>query len=425
MRESGSRPAGRRQIAAAVVGNALEWYDFTIYGYLAVTIAKLFFSSGAGLAPLATTLALFGGAFFVRPVGGIVTGHFADLYGRRSVLLAMIALMTLGTLLIAAAPTYAVAGRFAPVTILAARLIQGLSVGGEFGSATTLLIEIAPPGRRGLYGGWQFSGQGAAILLAGIVGLSLTHALTPDEIDAWGWRLPFILGLGIGPIGIYMRWKLQETPEFQRVRAARRGRVLPFAQVMTELKGRMVAAFGLMAGGTAAVYVLFVFMPTYAVRVLHLDMTTAFVAPLAAGAAVTIGCPIGGYASDLFGRRRVMVSAVLVLLAALYPSFLWLDAAPSLGRLALVEIFFGAIMSAYAGPLGTAIAELFPTALRATATSVSYNLGVAFFGATAPLIVAWLIVVTGSALAPAGYVMAALLISLGALIVLPGPARTS
>jgi MFS transporter, MHS family, proline/betaine transporter len=425
MRDIGSTPTDRRQIAAAIVGNALEWYDFTIYGYLAVTIARLFFPPQNSLAPLATTLALFGGAFFVRPVGGIIMGHFADLYGRKSVLIAMIALMTLGTLMIAAAPSYADIGRLAPVTILAARLIQGLSVGGEFGSATTLLIEVAPPGKRGLYGGWQFAGQGAAILLAGIVGSGLTQALTPEQIDAWGWRVPFIIGLIIGPIGIYLRWRLQETREFQRVRATRRGRALPIVQVMAEMKGRVLAGFALMAGGTAAVYVLFVFMPTYAMQVLRLDMTTAFAAPLAAGAAVTIFCPIGGYASDLFGRRRVMLVAVLLLLAALYPCFQWLHAAPSLGRLVTVEILFGVVISAYAGPLGTAIAELFPTASRATATSVSYNLGVALFGAMAPLIVAWLIAVTGSALAPAEYVMAALLISLATLIVLPAPDRGS
>ena len=421
--KSGTRPTGRRQIAAAIVGNALEWYDFTIYGYLAATIARLFFHNGNSLAPLATTLALFGGAFFVRPVGGIVMGHFADLYGRKSILVATIALMTLGTLLIAAAPGYATAGRLAPVTILVARLIQGLSVGGEFASATTLLIEIAPPGRRGLYGGWQFSGQGAAILLAGIVGSWLTYALSPEQIDAWGWRLPFVIGLLIGPIGIYMRWRLPETAEFERFRATRGARILPIALTAAGLKGRVLAAFGLMAGGTAAVYVLFVFMPTYAIRVLHVDMATAFIAPLAAGATVTIGCPIGGYLSDRFGRRRVMAIAALALLATLSPAFLWLRAAPSVARLAGVEILFGAVISAYAGPLGTAIAELFPTALRATATSVAYNLGVACFGATAPLIVAWLIAETGSALAPAAYVMAALLVSLAALMALPAPDR--
>lgn len=412
--------ANRRQVVAICIGNALEWYDFSVYGYLAVTISRLFFPPGAGSTALLSTLAIFGVAFAVRPLGGIVLGHYADLVGRKSILFAVIALMTLGIGMIAVAPTYATVGVAAPLTILVARLIQGLSAGGEFGSSMSFLVELAPPGRRGLYGGWQQSGQGAATLLAGLVGSAVARGLTPEQLDSWGWRLPFLAGLIIGPIGVYMRLRLAESPEFLRHREHARGRPgLPIKTVFTQHGSRVLVGLGLVLGGAAAVYVLFLFMPTYAIRVLKLDLQASFVAPVIAGLMLTVFCPIAGYLSDLWGRKAVMATSAGLFLVAIYPAFIWLNDAPSVLRLGLVEFVFGLLMAGYSGPFGAALADMFGVGVRVTGMSIVYNVGIALFGGFAPLIVAWLIASTGNQLAPAYYVMAGLLLSFIAALVMP------
>jgi MHS family proline/betaine transporter-like MFS transporter len=239
-------------------------------------------------------------------------------------------------------------------------------------------------------------------------------------MEAWGWRVPFFVGFLIGPIGIYLRFRLRESPEFLRNEAARTGLArAPILAVLAEHKRRVLIGFGLMAAGTASVYVLFIFMPTYAVRVLGLKLQTALLVPLVAGLTVSIICPIAGHLSDRFGRKRLLAASSLFLLVTLLPAFQWLHSEPSGARLVAVEILVALATGFYAGPLGTAIAELFPVGVRVTAMSVAYNLGVAFFGGFAPLVVAWLIAATGDALAPAHYVMAALLVSLAAIVAMP------
>jgi len=202
------------QIAAAVIGNALEWYDFIVFGFFAVIIARLFFPSDSQYASLLLTTATFGVGFFMRPVGGIVLGIYADRRGRKAALLMVIALMTVSTAMIAFAPTYAAIGVGAPLIIVLARLLQGFSAGGEFASATAFLMESAPAQRRGFYGSWQMVGQGLAVLIGAILGTVLTRSLTPGALDSWGWRMPFLFGLIIGPLGLYIRRNLDETSAF-------------------------------------------------------------------------------------------------------------------------------------------------------------------------------------------------------------------
>jgi MFS family permease len=412
--------ASARQVIATCIGNALEWYDFTIYGFMAVTISKLFFPAGAEGTALLSTLAVFGAAFLVRPFGGLVLSHYADRFGRKSMLFVVIGLMTVGMALIAFAPTYATVGIAAPVVMLVARLVQGLSAGGEFGSAMSFLIEHAPANRRGLYGGWQQSSQGAATLLAGVVGGTVAAQLTPDELHSWGWRIPFLIGLVIGPVGFYMRLKLQETPEFLAHRAASSpSEAMPIRLLVAGQKKRLLAGMGLVLGGAATVYVLFIFMPTYAIRVLKLDLQASFSAPLIGGAMLMIFCPLFGLLSDYRGRKMVMGVSIALFLLIVYPSFVWLNAAPSVGRLAAVEVAFGLLMAGYAGPFGAALAEMFSVGVRVTGMSTVYNFGIAIFGGFAPLIIAWLIGVTGNPLAPAYYVMAGLLLSLTAMMLMP------
>ena len=202
------------QIAAAVIGNALEWYDFLVFGFFTVIIARLFFPSDSQYASLLLTTATFGVGFFMRPVGGILLGIYADRQGRKAALLLVIALMTVAIAMIAFAPTYAAIGVGAPLIIVLARLLQGFSAGGEFATATAFLTEIAPAQRRGFYGSWQMVGQGLAVLTGAILGTVLTRSLTPAALDGWGWRIPFLFGLIIGPLGLYIRRHLDETSAF-------------------------------------------------------------------------------------------------------------------------------------------------------------------------------------------------------------------
>jgi MFS family permease len=413
-------PLSPYQIAAAVIGNALEWYDFTIYFYLATTLARLFFPGASQTEKLLSALAAFGVAFVFRPLGGVLFGRFADLHGRKATLLLLMGLMTVGIALVAFAPTYAAIGLAAPCLIVMGRILQGLSASGEFASATTFLIEHAPPGRRGFYGGWQMSGQGLADVLAASVGLWMAYGFTPEQLEGWAWRAPFLIGLVIGPIGLVIRSKLSESPEFLAYR--RTGASLhsdPLVSAAACYKRRILIGMGVVLGGAGALYVADLFMPTYAITTLGLSMQASFLAPLIAGLIMAAFSPLFGSLSDRVGRKPVMATAIFLLFLAIYPAFQWLNASPSAGRLALLEAGFGILAAAYAGPLSTAIAELFPVGLRATGSGIAYNVGIALFGGFAPLIVAWLISRTGDPLVPAYYVMAGTVISFAACLALP------
>ena len=410
------------QIIASVIGNALEWYDFTIYGAFAVTISELFFPVKSGPGALLSTLAIFGVAYVVRPLGGLVFGHYADVVGRKRALNWVIGSMSLGMALLAFAPTYAAIGIAAPVILLAARMIQGFSVGGEFATATAFLVEHASARNRYLHGSWQFAAQGAATLLGGIVGSLVSRGLSADALHAWGWRLPFILGLVIGPIGFYMRTKLKETPEFLLDKGTSdMPEKAPVIDAFAHYKARMFCAFAVVLGGTASFYVLYVVMPSYAIRTLHLGLEASFVAPLVGGAAALIGAPVGGVLADRFGPRPLLLLPVLLLLILFLPAFAWLASEPSVQRLALVEAALSILLGLYGGAWATSMADLFPVGVRATGMTVSYNLGVGILGGFAPLIVTWLVAITGSPLAPAYYAMAGLAGAFAALLALPEP----
>lgn len=408
-----------------MIGNALEWYDFTVYGTLAVTISRLFFPAGSGMTALLSTLAIFGVAYVLRPLGGLVFGHYADLIGRRNVLYLVIGSMTLGIALLAFAPTFATIGVAAPILLLLARMVQGFSVGGEFATATTFLVEHAPARRRYLYGSWQFAGQGAAIMLGGIIGSLVTRGLSPDALLSWGWRIPFIVGLVIGPIGFYMRTRLEETPEFLRGKGAGTHGSAPAVSAFTHYKARMLCGLGIVLGGTASFYVLFIVMPTYAIQTLHLGLQASFIAPLVGGTTMMVGAPIGGILTDRFGRKALLLLPVAVLLILILPAFSWLAAAPSVARMAAVEFVLSLLLGLFSGAFGTAVADLFPVGVRATGMTISYNLGVSLFGGFAPLIVTWLIATTGSPLAPAYYDMAGLVLALLCIFAIPEPYATA
>ncbi|WP_035656567.1 MFS transporter [Bradyrhizobium sp. STM 3809] len=416
MQQAVSDAMRRRVVISSTIGNALEWFDFTVFGLFAATISKLFFPAGDPLASLLSTFAVFGLAFVARPLGGLVFGLYADRYGRKAALVAMITMMAIGTGLIGVLPTFESIGIAAPLLLLLARLIQGFSAGGEFGSASAMLIEFAPPGRKGFYGAFQTVSQALAFALGALLAVALGKTLPAADFASWGWRVPFILGILIGPVGWYLRRRCDESPEFQaylaeRAASAAPAKRTPLGQLFAEHPRELMASFGLIAAGTAIYYVGGVFLPAYAASELKLPLADAQLGLLVVSLS---NIPLGlasGMLSDRIGRRRVIVPALL-----LYPIFYvllfkQLVAEPSTAHLWQLQTV-GLILGVLGGALPAFMTEIFPVGVRATGASLMYNLGVMLFGGLAPFINTWLVQVTGDKSAPVYYILFAAAVGL-------------
>jgi len=401
-----------RLIVATSIGNALEWYDIAVYGYFAVYISKAFFPSNDPTTSLLLTLGTFGLSFLIRPIGGVVLGAYADRYGRKASLMVSIVLMTVGTLALALTPAYETIGILAPIAVLTARLVQGFSAGGEFGSSTAFLVEHAPD-RRGFIASWQFASQGLSGLLASAFGIGLTAWMAPAEMQAWGWRIPFLFGVLVGPVGIYIRNHLEDATAPP---AAKQDS--PVRQVFLHQKLRVILSIGALAISTAINY-LIIYMPTYAVKTLNLPPTVGFAATFAAGIALTFLTPIAGMISDKVGRTTHMIAVNLLLLFSIYPAFLLLTRNPTPTVIVVAVLWLATLKSLYYGPLAALMSELFPAATRGTGLGLGYNIGVTLFGGMGPAIMASLggIAFIGD-LAPGYYLTLVCAVSLFALVVI-------
>jgi len=400
MAQSASRG---RQIAAAVVGNALEWYDFVVFGFVAVVISRLFFPDTDETAALLKTFLTYGVGFFMRPVGAILLGLYADRHGRKRALQLVILLMTVATAIIAFAPTYSAIGIGAPILLLVARLLQGFATGGEFASSTAFLVEVAPAGRRGLYGSLQMVGQGGSALFGAIAGWGISKGLNPDQLESWAWRLPFLVGLLIGPVGYYIRRHVEETEDFLSL--GERAREASVFAVFRDHTRGFAVAFLLTVCGTTAYYGVLLYMPTWAKAQLGLPLEDAFRAQVIALVALIAIIPAAGALSDRIGRRPLLMFAALLYFTLPLPLFEWALAAPSFDRLLVVQLVMCSVVGMYFGPLATTQVEQFPTALRSTGSAMAYNFAVMIFGGFAPFILTWIIRETGTPVAPAYYIM--------------------
>ncbi|TXC99248.1 MFS transporter [Streptomyces sp. ISID311] len=409
-----SRNRARRAVLAATAGNTLEWYDLTTYGFFAVSISKAFFPTGDATVSLMLAFGTFGISYLVRPLGALVLGPYADRAGRKAGLLMTIRLMMIGTLLIAVMPTYASIGIAAPVMILLARLVQGFSAGGEFGSATAFLSEQSSD-RRGYMASWQFASQGLATLLAATFGTVLSMNLSAAQLDSWGWRIPFLVGLLIGPVGYVIRRQLPETPEFAEAVQAGEATTTPIRQVLGRQKLRVLLMVGAMVMSTAVTYVI-VYMPTYAQKVLGLPSSAGYIGAAVSGVVLTTVTPLIGHLSDRIGRTKIMLIAGAAMVLLICPLFLLLSGSPSLLVMGVVMGVLGLLKACYFGALPALMSEAFPTATRSTGLGLSYNLGVLSFGGFAPAIITWLIASTGNHLSPGFYIMAAGVLSIAALL---------
>ncbi|KXU84293.1 MFS transporter [Paraburkholderia monticola] len=404
----------RRVILATSLGNALEFFDFTVYSFFAALIGKLFFPVGGLHGPLLLSFATFGAGFVVRPIGGVVIGAYADRRGRKAAMTLTILMMALGTAIIGLAPTYAQIGVGAPLLIVAGRLIQGFSAGGEVGASTTFLMESATPGTRGYLVSWQLASQGASALAGALCGMLLTHALTPAALESWGWRVPFLLGLLIGPVGLYIRSHLHET--LHAMSDSPEG-----ATVVTRARydvRRIVLGTLLMIGGTSSMYILVFYLPAWLTRFAHVSGAAAFLPSGLAGLILTVASPFCGKLTDrLKSRKPLLFATGIASVLALYPAFALMLHVPVLPSiLAAVALLIS--LWVLGNPAGfLLLLEGFPREMRGRSLGIIYSVGVTLFGGFAPFVVTWLIGATGSPYAPVWYMSACGLVSLGALIV--------
>lgn len=361
--------------------------------------------------------------FFLRPLGGVVLGAFADRKGRKAATVLTLFLMALGTGMIGFAPTYEQIGLLGPMIVVLGRLIQGFSAGGEVGASTTLLAEYAPPAERGFFGSWQLASQGAAVLAAAGIAWLINTLLTPEEVKEWGWRVPFIIGIMIVPIGLWLRRALKETHANED--NVRTREVSSLSVALRKHLGKIVTGVALIIGGTAANAIVVLYMSTYAIRQLGMAPKTALFAGITAGLVTLVVAPLAGKLSDRFGRRPVVALSYLLIALTIYPAFLLLNASPTLGTLLSVVVVLGALNASGGAPVIISLAEVFPVEVRATGMSLVYALGVAIFGGFGQFIVTWLIGATGSPIAPAWYVIACCAATLVALRFTPETARTT
>jgi MFS transporter, MHS family, proline/betaine transporter len=408
-------PSPGRIIAAACVGNALEWYDIAVYSYFAVYIADVFFTNDDPTVSLLLALGTFAVSFLIRPLGALVLGSYADRAGRKPALTLSLALMVVGTLLICVMPSYASIGALAPIGILVARLVQGFAAGGEFGSATAMMVEHLP-NRRGFAASWQFTSQAMSSLLAAVLGTVLTTTLSDEALHSWGFRIPFLVGLLVGPAGIYIRRHVPEPPADAEVLPARGPRT-PIRDVLREHKLAVLLTVGVLAATTCLNYMI-TYIPTYAIKTLGLADSTGFIATLVAGVVLLVVTSYAGHLSDRVGQVRLMAPAAALILVLIYPMFALMVASPALGTLVVVLFFMALLKATYFGPMGALMADLFPTRTRATGMAVGYNVGVTIFGGFTPLIAQWLLGSTGMDASPAFWVMLAAAVSLVSLSVI-------
>jgi MFS transporter, MHS family, proline/betaine transporter len=404
----------RDAVIAGVIGNTLEWYDFAVYGYFVSTISKLFFPSSDPLASTLATYAVFGVGFVMRPFGSVLFGIYGDRHGRRKALSAVIFLMAISTLAIGLLPTYDQVGDLAPILLVVARLIQGLSAGGEWGGSTAYIVEYAPEGRRGFIGSWQQFSVGGGFLLGSLSGTILSFTLSPEALTSWGWRVPFLLGIGVGGIGVYLRWRLADTPKYTEIEEHRALAQAPLVEAVRQYPRETLTAFGITLHNTVAYYISLVYMTGYLINIGGIPQPTAQLIGTICLAIFIVLIPFAGMLSDRIGRRpQLMISCVGFALLG-YPFFL-LASSGHAGLAFLAQLLMVAFLSLYAGCCPAAYAELFPTQVRYTALSIGYNIAVAIFGGFAPLIATWLIKQTGNPLAPAFYVIAAAVITFAIL----------
>ncbi|MFM0200818.1 MFS transporter [Paraburkholderia fungorum] len=410
-----SRAELMRIVTAIIIGNGFVAYDFTVYSFSAVIIGDLFFPSSNPASSLLLSLATFGAGFVMRPLGALMIGHIADSRGRKAGLTVSLALMTLGTWLIACLPGYASIGPAAPVLMVLARLMQGLAAGGEIGPASASLMETVPYRNRCFMVSWRGASQGAAAFAAALIGASATALLSPAAMHDWGWRIPFVLGGLIGPVGWYLRRRMPAAAPQHRAR-------LSPTRMFAAHPRAIVCGLLMMAAPSVGIYLTVFYMPAYLVRTLHRPAAISLLTACLSGLVILVVTPLVARAADRFASRKTLQYAALVAsLAAAWPAFRALThGAGDVAALVIITAYVALAVN-NAGPSSVLMMEAFPAHRRAAGLGMIYSFGVVLFGGFSPFLVTWLIRRTGDPMMPAWYLMAATLVTLAALKAFPEP----
>ncbi|AMW10203.1 MFS transporter [Streptomyces qaidamensis] len=401
----------KRAVKAAALGNAMEWFDFGVYSYIAVTLGKVFFPSGNPTAQLLSTFGAFAAAFLVRPLGGMVFGPLGDRVGRQKVLALTMIMMAAGTFAIGLIPSYATIGVGAPILLLVARLVQGFSTGGEYAGASTFIAEYAPDKRRGFLGSWlEFGTLAGYIAGAGLVTI-MTALLSADDLTSWGWRIPFLIAGPMGLIGLYLRLRLEETPAFaaEAEKAEDNRPKTPLREMVAGQWRALLLCVGLVLVFNVTDYMLLSYMPSYLTGQLHYDETHGLLVVLGVMAVMMIAQPFMGALTDRVGRRPVIATGCAGFLLLSVPALLLIREG-SLLAVALGMGALGMLLVCFTASMPSALPALFPTKVRYGSLSIGFNVSVSLFGGTTPLVVTALIGATGNMMMPAYYMMAAAVI---------------
>jgi len=401
-----SRGSRWRAVFASAIGNALEWYDFTIFALFSIYIAHNFFPSTTESGDLIKALLGYGLGYVIRPLGAILIGVYADKAGRKAALTLTIMMMALGTLVIAIAPPFTAIGIGAPIMLLVGRMIQGFSAGGEIGGAAAFLVEHAPPEKKGAYASWLQASMAICNILGALVAYVVTSTMSADQITAWGWRIPFAIGLLIAPVGMWIRATLDETPLFERHIREHGAAKAPLLAVFSEAPADLLKGISVAILWVVATSALVVFMPVYVQKAFGVAPSNAFIAALVGNVFMVIACVVSGSLSDRIGRKQMLIISAVLLAVAVHPLLWMIQASQTVGTAILVQSGFCIITGLFVGVAPAALSEIFPTRFRATGMSLCYTIAITVFGGFAPAILTWL-AQNGSPIAPAWYVTAA------------------
>lgn len=410
----GERRVISKVAAAGFIGNFVEWFDYASYAYLATIIAAVFFPDVSPTAGLMATFGVFALSFIVRPIGGVFWGHYGDKIGRKHALSLSIIIMSLATFAIALLPDFNQIGVWAPVLLLGLRLVQGFSASGEYAGASAFLVEYAPAHKRGLYASIVPASTAAGLLLGSLMVSGMHLFLTPEQMQSYGWRLPFLLAAPLGYIGRYIRIHLEDSPKFREMEESREVSHAPVSLLLSRHRRALVIAIGVTMLNAVGFYIILSYMPTYLAVELGVGETESFMATTIALISYIGFIFLMGILSDRWGRKTMLILASIAFIGLTVPLFSSLASVGFLGMV-LIQIVFGAMLTMNDGTLPCFLSEIFPTRVRYSGFALSFNLANAIFGGTAPFIATWLIHLTGNKLAPAWYLVAAAGIALVAM----------
>jgi MHS family proline/betaine transporter-like MFS transporter len=400
----------RRTIAGTAVGNMMEWFDFGVYSYIAATLGRVFFPGSSAPVQLISAFATFAAAFLVRPIGGFFFGPLGDRIGRKRVLATTVIMMAVGTFCIGLLPGYAQIGFWAPVLLLIARLVQGFSTGGEYGSAMTFIAEHAPDRRRGFLASWLEFGTLTGYVLGAALVTALTATLSDEQMLSWGWRIPFLVAGPLGLAGLYLRLKLEETPAFEHLIRSEPGRETgfraEFRRIVTEQRRPLLVCMGVVLVFNVTNYMLTSYLPSYLSAELGVPASSALMVVLAVMAVLMVLITFVGKLSDRIGRRPVMMTGCALLVVGSVPAFLIIRHS-TLGSIFLGSMLLGLMLLCFNSTGPATLPALFPTDVRAGSLSIAFNVSVSIFGGTTPLVTAALVHATGNLLVPGYYLAAA------------------